>query len=67
MLEKLTADTSIISKTYGKTVIYSVKQNLDMPSANEIEEIEKTTTTLSEKHEELLNENKKLEQGNISR
>jgi 26S proteasome regulatory subunit (ATPase 3-interacting protein) len=66
-LDKLIEDKSVISKTYGKTIIYSVKQNIDdIPSANEIEEIQKSTAICSDKHEELLNENKKLEQCNIA-
>jgi 26S proteasome regulatory subunit (ATPase 3-interacting protein) len=66
-LEKLIEDQSVISKTYGKTIIYAVKQNTnDIPSAAEIEEIERSAATLVEKNEELLDENKKLEHCKIT-
>ncbi|KAI9476465.1 MAG: Tat binding protein 1-interacting protein-domain-containing protein [Benjaminiella poitrasii] len=63
VLDKLIEDDLVMSKIYGKTMIYSVKQDTEnIPSQEEQEAIEKSITDLTHKHEELLVENKKLEQ-----
>ncbi|KAI8074264.1 Tat binding protein 1-interacting protein-domain-containing protein [Gilbertella persicaria] len=64
VLERLIDEDLVFSKTYGKTLIYSVKQAKDEngPSEQDIEKMEKSMIELDQKYEELLAENKKLEQ-----
>ncbi|RCI02706.1 hypothetical protein CU098_012551 [Rhizopus stolonifer] len=66
VLERLIDEDLVFSKTYGKTLIYSVKQAKDEngPSEQDIEKMEKSMIELDQKYEELLAENKKLEQIN---
>ncbi|CEP20200.1 hypothetical protein [Parasitella parasitica] len=62
-LDQLIKDESVVSKTYSKTVIYSVKQSMDdVPSEEEINALQKSLNELAEKHEELSTENKRLDQ-----
>lgn len=56
-------DDSVVSKVYGKTSIYSIKQSSDdAPTEEEINALQKSLDELTEKHEELTSENKKLDQ-----
>jgi hypothetical protein len=62
-LDQLVKDDSVISKVYGKTSIYSIKQSSDnAPTEEEINALQKSLNELTEKHEELSSENKKLDQ-----
>ncbi|KAL7316729.1 hypothetical protein PS15m_003182 [Mucor circinelloides] len=62
-LDQLVKEESVISKTYGKSVIYSIKQSLDdVPSEEEVKAMQKSLDELAEKHDELSSENKRLEQ-----
>ncbi|KAI8969084.1 Tat binding protein 1-interacting protein-domain-containing protein [Mycotypha africana] len=62
-LDKLIEDEVVVSKTYGKQVIYSVKQQTDnQPTPEEVEAIEKKTAELQEKYDALAQDNKKAEQ-----
>ncbi|KAI8636988.1 Tat binding protein 1-interacting protein-domain-containing protein [Parasitella parasitica] len=62
-LDQLIRDDLIVSKTYGKTVIYLIKQSLDdVPSEEEINALQKSMDELTEEHEKLSAENKQLDQ-----
>ncbi|EPB83132.1 hypothetical protein HMPREF1544_10117 [Mucor circinelloides 1006PhL] len=62
-LDLLVKEESVISKTYGKSSIYSIKQSLDdVPSEEEVKAMQKSLDELAEKHDELSSENKRLEQ-----
>ncbi|OBZ91481.1 Homologous-pairing protein 2 [Choanephora cucurbitarum] len=63
ILDKLIDDELVFSKTYGKTIIYSIKQNEEeSPSEKDMEKMEKSINELNQELEVLLEENKKLEQ-----
>ncbi|KAI8374801.1 Tat binding protein 1-interacting protein-domain-containing protein [Blakeslea trispora] len=63
VLDKLIDDDLVFSKNYGKTVIYSIKQNEEeAPSEKDMEKMEKSINELTQELEELLEENKKIEQ-----
>lgn len=63
-LDQLVKDESIMSKAYGKSTIYSAIQSLDdVPSEEEVKAMEKSLEELTEKHEALASENKRLDQG----
>ncbi|KAF1801426.1 Tat binding protein 1-interacting protein-domain-containing protein [Mucor lusitanicus] len=62
-LDQLVKDESIMSKAYGKSTIYSAIQSLDdVPSEEEVKAMEKSLEELTEKHEALASENKRLDQ-----
>lgn len=66
-LDLLVKEESVISKTYGKSSIYSIKQSLDdVPSEEEVKAMQKSLDELAEKHDELSSENKRLEQGKLT-
>lgn len=67
-LDQLVKEESVISKTYGKSVIYSIKQSSldDVPSEEEVKAMQKSLDELAEKHDELSSENKRLEQGKLT-
>ncbi|KAI8064062.1 Tat binding protein 1-interacting protein-domain-containing protein [Thamnidium elegans] len=58
-LEKLVEDETVFAKVYGKTTIYSVKQ-VTNPSDN-VGELSNSISELTEKYQEILTENKKLD------
>ncbi|KAI9359700.1 Tat binding protein 1-interacting protein-domain-containing protein [Pilaira anomala] len=58
-LEKLVEDDLVLAKVYGKTTIYSVKQQLD--AADNTEDLSKAINDLAEKCEALVGENRKLD------
>lgn len=62
-MEKLVEDDLVLAKVYGKTTIYSVKQQLD--AADNTEDLSKTINDLTEKCEELVGENRKLDSSRI--
>ncbi|CAO3636744.1 unnamed protein product [Mucor fragilis] len=62
-LDQLVKDESIMSKAYGKSTIYSTKQSMDdVPSEEEVRAMEKSLEELTERHNELVSENKTLDQ-----
>jgi hypothetical protein len=75
-LEKLVEDESLFGKVYGKTTVYSVKQKTAKEAGGEegeeggassttenLDSLSKNISELTEKHAELVIENKKLDQG----
>lgn len=62
-LDKLVKDEQLISKVYGKSTIYSIKQHRTEEDEGDNNEIRSDVNKLTEKLNEIKNENKKFEEG----
>ncbi|KAI7901116.1 Tat binding protein 1-interacting protein-domain-containing protein [Cokeromyces recurvatus] len=63
VLDKLIEDDLVLSKTYGKSIIYSIKQDIEnIPGQEEQELIDKSINEFTQKYEDLSMENKRLDQ-----
>ncbi|KAI8989495.1 Tat binding protein 1-interacting protein-domain-containing protein [Pilobolus umbonatus] len=61
-LDLLVENSVVISKTYGKSVIYSVKQDLqNKEMESDMKSLEKKIDMLSKEYEDIVSQNKKLE------
>ena len=65
-LEKLIEEEAVLGKVYGKSTIYTVKQaKQDDASAENTENISKFITEATEALNQMISENKALDQGII--